>query len=271
MSWCRRIPLVTMLVLGTCGAGMDAASIGNGPPPSDRVVAIDTIELSSDGRVVTLGFVGSAAYVEEDPCTASYVGRARVIEGVLEAAVVVDIAMMAHGDVTPDLACETIGYGRHTAVELPQAYTGIVVRDLAGFTRFLARPDGSIEIGRLPPEWELRSESDLPESPTGRWMRTYSPVPIPRRDDPRLELIQSFDAPAGVSGGEEQSPIAVGNVEGLLYRDPPSGDLVLVWRPGSDGLAIAVNERDFTIAELVDLAAGIEPRFSSRWGNVAAT
>lgn len=95
-------------------------------------------------------------------------------------------------------------------------------------------------------------------------MRTYSPVPNPRRADPRLELIQFFDAPVGVSGGEERSPIAVGNVEGLLYRDPPSGELVLVWRPGSDGLAIAVNERDFTIAELVDLAAGIEPSFSNR-------
>jgi hypothetical protein len=227
-------------------------------PPSERAVPIDTIDLSDDGQTVALRFIGSAPYVELDPCTASYSGLARVEDDVLEVGVVIEVGMLEHGEIPEDgYACDAMGYEREVTVDLAEPFTGIDVRDLVGFTSFLGRPPGLAELTALPNGWGVRSEGDLPESPSGRWSRIYSPAVDPMTSDPRLEVIQAFDGPADVSGGEEQSVVSVAGFEATLYRHAPSGELVLVWRPGPDGLALVANEKDFSAERLIELAETI--------------
>lgn len=47
-------------------------------------------------------------------------------------------------------------------------------------------------------------------------------------------------------------------MDGVLHTDLPSGELVLVWRPGSDGLALAAKEADFPTEELIGLAERVD-------------
>jgi hypothetical protein len=68
-----------------CGPGPDAGSEPSGLSAELRTV--DEVRLSDDGRQVTLQFVGSALYVEDDPCTARYEGWARPTDDDLEVAV----------------------------------------------------------------------------------------------------------------------------------------------------------------------------------------
>lgn len=254
-----RLLLVSAIVLGGCGGFGPAGDRSTDPlDPSAELLAVDSISRSDDHHVVILEFTGSAPYVEADPCTAQYEGWARQTDGVLEVAVVLVIGALEHGSLPSGVACEAVGYLREVQVELDQPFDGNVVRDLAGFTRFLSSPDGLVELTGLPVDWTLSKEHDLTESPTGRWMRIYSPVASPGRDDPMVELVQSFHSPVGVTGGEQQESVRVGNSDGVLYRHAPTGELVLVWRHGSDGLALATNERDFSTPELIQLAESIE-------------
>jgi hypothetical protein len=123
------------------------------------MVPIDTIDLSNDGQTVALRFIGSAPYVESDPCTASYSGLARVEGDLLEVGVVLDVGMLEHGEIPTDgYACDAMGYVREVTVDLAEPFAGTEVRDLAGFTRFLGRPPGLAELTTLPDGWEVRSE-----------------------------------------------------------------------------------------------------------------
>lgn len=220
-----------------------------------RLVRIDDIGMSADGTVVTLSFIGSPEFVADDPCTAEYGGKAEVVDDVLEVAVSATIDRYEHGTpLAANVNCTDLGYQRSVAVELGEPFAGGMVRDLAGGVWFTDAPAGLVELSGLPPGWTLQDELDLPESPTGRWMRVY----ISPDGNGRLELIQAFNASANVGGGGEQRTVIVGDVEGRLYRHAPSGELVLVWRPGPDGLALVGFEADFTAEELIALAESIQ-------------
>lgn len=162
--------------------------------------------------------------------------------------------MLEHGEIPEkSFACEDVGDEREVTVDLAEPFTGIEVRDLAGFTRFLVRPPGLVELTTLPDDGRYGPRVICRRAqPDGG--RLYSPQVDPNASDPRLELIQAFDAPLDVSGGEEQSVVSVAGFEATLYRHAPSGELVLVWRPGSDSLALVANEDDFSAERLIELA-----------------
>jgi len=69
-----------------------------------------------------------------------------------------------------------------------------------------------------------------------------------------IELYQTFNGPSGTSGGDEVRTVQVNGEDATLYRHDPTGDLVLVWTLGPDGLALVGNEADFSAAQLIDLA-----------------
>jgi len=121
-----------------------------------------------------------------------------------------------------------------------------------------SRPPGSVELTTLPSGWILQLERDVAEGPTGRWLRTWTRggAPDVQTSNGKIDLYQAFGGPAGVTGGDEIRSVLVNGRGATLYRSPPDGELVLVWRLGTDGLALVVNETDFSIAETIKLAEG---------------
>jgi hypothetical protein len=218
-------------------------------PPPGTITRFDTAELADGSRLLTLQFVGGAVYSATDPCSHRYSGWAEQVGDALEVAVV---------DVTapPARPCDAIGFGRQVSVRLPAPFLGSRLNDLAGYVHFVRNPAELVELRGLPAGWLLRSSGDVEESPTGRWQRTYSPLPDPElgTSKNRIDFYQAFDGPAGVTGGEEQRTVTVNGQPATLYRFAPDGELVLVWTLGSDGLALVVNERNFPVDRLIALA-----------------
>jgi hypothetical protein len=70
----------------------------------------------------------------------------------------------------------------------------------------------------------------------------------------KVDLYQAFDGPVNVTGGDQQGTVTVNGRAATLYRNAPDGELVLVWRLGSDELALVANETDFPIDRLIILA-----------------
>ena len=224
--------------------------------PADRLTRFDSASLSEDRLVLTLDFIGGPEYAPDDPCSSAYAGWAKATGEILEAAVV---------DVTPphigldggtNVLCTAMGYFRTVSVRLAEPFHGVRVHDRAGYVHFVGRPGGLVEIHGLPDGWVLRSERSVEESPTGRYQRTYAPVPEPAAGTSlgRLDVFQSFGGPVSVTGGEEMRVVKVNGTSATLYRQAEAGELVLVWTLGSDGLALVANEADFTAGALVRLA-----------------
>lgn len=233
------------------------AALSPGPTqvaPKGPLTWFETVRLSEDRRTVHLTFTGGAPYSADNPCSVDYAASAEVVGSVLEVA----IWEVDHPDravLPPGAGCPAIGYARELDVQLPQPFTGYEVHDLAGYVHFLSRPDNLAQL-QLPEEWLLRSEETLSESPTGRWRQTYSP-----HEDPpgggrpgALDFIQAFNAPAYVEGTFEQPAVEVNGSAARLWTSPEDGELVLVWRLGTDGLALVANEQDFSLDELIALA-----------------
>lgn len=221
-------------------------------PPPGRIVRTGTVALSADSRLLTIEFTSAAPFAADNPCSGEYVGWAEQLGDTLEVAVV---------DVTPQPAgprnCDDIGFVRTVSVNLSRPFLGSRVRDRAGYVHFLRAPDGLVDLSGLPSGWLLRSEGDVEDSPTGRWLRTYS-----RGDQPalggskdRLDFYQSFGGPVDVTGAEkDETAYSVSGRPATLYRYPPAGELVLVWSLGGDGLALVANEADFPVDALIALA-----------------
>ena len=233
---------------------IQTTSVPSTTPPPGVLTRFDTAELTDAGRRLTLHFVGGAVYKASDRCSHDYAGWAEQVGDVLEVAVV---------DVTPHkpVACDAIGYGRSLSIQLAGPFVGSRLNDLAGYVHFVRAPDGLLELRGLPVGWLLRAEGDVEESPTGRWQRTYSPQPNPRTGTSRnrIDFYQAFDGPAGVTGGDEQRTVTVNGQNSTLYRFAPDGELVLVWAVGPDGLALVVNEADFSVGQLISLAESATP------------
>ena len=227
-----------------------AVSVPGTTPPPGGIVQFSNVELSDGKRVLTIDFVGGRFSASGDPCSRDYAGWAEAVGDRLAVAIV---------DVTPprpSVICTAEGYGRSVAVRLPVPFVGSRIDDLAGYVHFLRAPTGLAELGGLPAGWLLRAEADVAESPTGRWLRTYSPAAVPPTGTSkgRIDLYQAFGGPASVSGGEEHRTVTVNGQRATLYRSPPDGELVLEWMLGTDGLALVANETDVSVEALIELA-----------------
>jgi hypothetical protein len=248
------------------------ADLPSWPPQPDRdfrYLSISQLTLSRDGRQIALDFVGARAYSPDDPCSADYAATVTVVDGVLE----VGVEESRRPAPTEGTDCDAMGHARSLQVNLDEPFTGSVWRDLNGYVHFLAPPDGLVELAGLPDGWELRAQRDVEDSPTGRWERTYSPDLSPADATRSVVLYQSFDGPVNVTGGTEERQVVVNGRPATLYRWPPNGELVLVWRLGNDGLALVAYEQQFSVDELIDLAESASPvppsGSTSTWGPLA--
>jgi hypothetical protein len=216
------------------------------PTRDHRYLEVDRLTIGADRRTLTLDFVGGRDLRAGDPCDRDYTAVAALVDGVLE----IGIRRVPH---ITDRPCDLMGYGRRLVVRLDEPFEGTVWRDRTGFVHFLAPPPGLVELTGLPAGWKLRAQGDLAGSPTGRWERRYSP------DDGdssirTVVLYQSFGSPVGVTGGDAGTAARVSGEWAVLYRWPPTGGLVLVWQLGRNELALAANEKTFSVDELIALA-----------------
>ncbi|HYN55852.1 MAG TPA: hypothetical protein VES03_01520, partial [Motilibacterales bacterium] len=222
-----------------------------GTPQPGSIGWFSSVALSPNGRTLTITFIGGRPYDPANPCSKAYEGWAQVAGDTLYAAVV---------DVTPEFAvvegasCTAEGYGRTVEVTLPEPFTGNRVQDLAGSVKFLQAPPGLAVLARLAETWQLESEGDLEGSPNGRWHRTYTLGGAQEPGRGRLDVFQAFGERETVTGGDEVHPVSVNGEVATLYRDAPTGQLVLTWSLGGDGLALMASEQDFGEAALIALA-----------------
>lgn len=240
------------------------------PARDEHYVGISKLTLSEDRRRIELGFVGAREYASDDPCSADYTATTAVVDGVLEIGVTGSYPPRP----TEPWGCDDLGYDRHLEVSLDEPFIGTVWRDLAGYRHFLAPPDGLVELTGLPAGWELRAGRDVEDSPTGRWERSYSPDPTLADKTKRVDLYQSFDGPVNVTGDAAARQVTVNGQPATLYRSSSTGELVLVWRLGNDGLALVAYEQEFSIDQLIDLAESASteaPLTAARspWGPLA--
>jgi hypothetical protein len=269
VSFRTALVVAVVLMLGGCGDPISSAlglpsTVDRQPQPGDRRVQIDDLELSEDERTVRLRFTGGPPFDRDDPCSTDYVAVGEVRDGVLEIAV---IETVSSGELLPQqpnddgVLCDAMGHPRTLEIELAEPFLGSTVRDLSGNVRFLSAPEGLVELAGLPDGWTLRSENDVGGSPTGRWQRHYAPSDDEPGEGSRgaLDFYQAFGGPVNVSGGDEQRSVQVGAATGTLYRQAPSGELVLVWDLDGTGLALVANEADFPEDVLIDLAASAVP------------
>ena len=229
-----------------------------GAPPG-AAFAFEKASLSPDKRTLTLDFTGGVEYDPANPrksCGTRYAGWAREIDGVLFAKLV-DTTPQAD----PGVSCGDIGRPRRVTIKLVRPFLGDRVRDLAGFTHFVARPNGLVDV-QIPPGWQPGREGDVEESPTGRYLREWTRgAPSEFGSAGKIDLWQAFDGPVGVIGsGTEKTTVLVNGAPATLYRDPDEGELLLSWTLEGDGLALAVNEREIPIAELVSMAQSARKR-----------
>ena len=256
--WQTVLAAASLVVVGCANATVPTAGQpgvddpANGPvPPPGEAVRFEEATLSEDQGSLTLAFTGGKEYDPADPCSHHYFGWAHESDGTLESKIVDDTPRAPGAPV----ACNDMGYGRTVTIDLAARFLGVKVRDLAGYIHFVGPPEGLAKL-RVPPRWTLAAESDVGESPTGRWQRTWTmgEPPALGTSKGKIDLYQAFDGPANVTGGEEVRSVQVNGTAATLYRFAPDGELVLVWKLGDDGLALVVNETDFSADEAILLA-----------------
>jgi hypothetical protein len=221
------------------------------PTHDARYVPIGRLQIGADGRDLVIGFGGWRPFSPSDGCSADYAATTRVVANVLEIGV-----YESRRAVVPNWpGCDTIAYDREVDVDLAEPFTGGAWRDLYGpYVHFLRPPSGLVELTNLPAGWQLREQGDVEDSPSGRWQRVYSPDPTLADATKILRVFQSFGGPVNVSGGTEGRQVIVNGQPATLYRYPPTGELVLVWRLGESELAVVANEASFSADDLLILA-----------------
>ena len=256
--------LLCVVVAAACGPVVEPQEprTEDGKP---LLVSFESATLDEARTTLRLDFTGGGPFDINDACTNDYAVSAEMVGDVLE----VGITQLVHRRFPngPEpingvpVGCDAAGHARTAFVSLTEPFDGTTVRDRAGYVHFVRAPDGLVGPPDLPAGWELRSERSVQESPTGRWQRTWSTLAEPplgtNRD--RVDLYQAFGGPASVSGGDDQQRVEVNDTPATLYGSPPGGDLVLTWFFEGDGLALVVNERDFGVTELIDLAESVKP------------
>lgn len=217
------------------------------PVRDDRFTPIDTLTLVADGRSMHLTFVGAKVFAPDDACTARYAAATQVVVDVLE----IGLRRLPH-PLGPK-GCDALGFGRSLDVDLAEPFRGTVWLDRFGpYLHFLAPPPGLVEFA-LPAGWRLINEGKSVNESRGGWARFYAPF-VGAPDDQTLAVYQAFNSLSPVSGGTEVRAVVVNGGSATLYRFPPTGELVLVWQLGRNGLALVADEHVISIAELIAIA-----------------
>lgn len=271
----RRMAVVTLAVMAAaCSAGPGGPSSSPKPyeqtfgptyppePPAGQRTRVDDATISADGRTLTLLFTGGPAYTRDDFCSTDYAPWVAAAGADLEVAVV----LVRHPDqatAPPNGACADVGYRYTFHLRLPAPFAGSTVHDLAGGTLWVRPPPGLVEPQALPSGWQLRWSGDEPAAEPPLWVRVYAPadshVAGSNGGRGQLDLYQAFGAATQVGGGPERRAVEIGSSSGVLLRDPGSGELLLQWMVGSNGVALVGNEADMTLDQLLAIAAAVKP------------
>ena len=269
----RRIALIIAIACATSACGLVPMLPPNAPadhlepgdsPPLGGTSRIEGVALADDGATLVLEFTGGPPFKPDDSCSKAYVGWVALdaTDPALLHALVIDVTPRP---LIPDeRGCDSLGHRRSVNVPLGAPFDGDrIVDDTTqndATTWFLRAPGALAELPPLPDGWTLAREESLPESPGGRWMRTFVAPgvdPDAQGPDGRLVVIQGFGQAAGVTGGAEQLDVQVNGMPAVLSREPDNGELVLVWRLGPNGMGLVAGEPDFSVAELIRLAEGV--------------
>jgi len=230
------------------------ADLANGTnPPPGAAVRFDSATLDDSGSMLTLQFTGGKDYSPSDPCSVHYFGWAHESDaGILEAKIVEDTPPFP--TLPPNFGCDLVGYGRTVTINLAKPYAGGRIHDLAGADHLIASPRTQVNLD-VPAGWtpDVNQEEVLDAGTL--WLRTWTHTDAnPAAGTGVLQLHQAFGGPANIidaSGGE---PAKVNGTPATVWRSASSGELVVVWMLGPDGLALVGNKADFTIDQLIDLA-----------------
>jgi hypothetical protein len=233
-----------------------AENLTNGPnPPPGDAVRIDHATLSDDGVTLKLEFVGARDYSPSDPCSAHYFGWAHEADGVLQAKVVDDTPPFPSQP--PNFGCDDVGYGHTITIALEQPFTGNRLRDVAGFDHFVRRPEGLVDL-ILPAGWTADVDQEQVLDRQTVWFRTWARGSSGgTKTGGGVELYQAFGQPADVVDASSGRSVRVNGSAAMLYRDASSGEIVVTWMLGPDGLALVANEADFNTDQLIRLAESI--------------
>jgi hypothetical protein len=208
--------------------------------------------------VLSVDFVGAPIYERDNPCFHDYTVGANEVDGIIQLTIVeLDPPPMQPPPLPSgvEMSCPSVGFYRHAEVDLSEPFNGTTVESSGGVF-FIAPPKGLVELGGVPDGWSVAASEDLPESPSGRWQRSWSNADmLPHQSEPgRFDLIQAFGSNVGVTGGEQVAGPRVNGRLALLWIWDPTGELVLVWQLDGLGLALVANEADFAVEQLVELA-----------------
>ncbi len=219
-------------------------------------MSFENVVLADDRRSVRVDFTGGEEFDPENPCSVAYHGTAEFGGEELEIGI---YAEQHPKPLPPDTGCDLIGYPRTLALALDEAFTGSIVRDLAGQVFMLEPPDELAQIGAVPDGWEMRREGNLLGSRTPRWEQVWSPDPDPwpAEGDSMLTLYQAFGGPVNTTGGDPQPPVEVNGQSATFYLHPPTGEMVVVWGLGDDEVALVGNLHDFSQDEFIALAESV--------------
>ena len=231
-------------------------------PPAGQRTRVDDAAISVDGRTLTLGFTGGLAYTPADFCSTDYAPWAAAAGADLDVA----LALVSHPDqatAPPNGGCAAVGHGYTFHLRLPAPFAGSTVHDLAGGTLWVRPPSGLVEPQALPPGWQLQWSGDEPAAEPPLWVRVYAPagsqVTGGNGGRGQLDLYQAFGAATQIGGGPERRTVQIGGSPGVLLREPASGELLLQWMVGPNGVALVGNEADMTLDQLLAIATAMKP------------
>jgi hypothetical protein len=231
-------------------------------PPAGQRTRVDGAAISAAGRTLTLAFTGGRAYTPGDFCSTDYAPWVATAGADLEVAVVL-VPHAGQATAPPNAGCSDVGHGYTFHLLLPAPFAGSTVHDLAGGTLWVRPPSGLVEPQVLPPGWQLGWSGDEPAAEPPLWVRVYalpgSHVTGSNGGRGQLDLYQAFGAATQIGGGPERSTVQIGGSRGVLLRDPASGELLLQWMVGPDGVALVGNEADMTLDQLRAIAASVKP------------
>ena len=231
-------------------------------PPAGQRTRVDDATISADGRTLTLAFTGGLAYAPEAFCSTDYVPWVGAAGADLQVAVVL-ASHPEQATMPPNTACAAVGHGYTFHLLLPTPFAGFTVHDLAGGTLWVRSPPSLVEPQALPSGWELRWSGDEAAAQPPLWVRVYAPaashVTGSNGGPGQLDLYEAFGAATQIGGGPERRAVQIGGSPGVLLREPASGELLLQWMVGSNGVALVGNEADMTLDQLLAIATAMKP------------
>ena len=231
-------------------------------PPAGQRTRVDDATISADGRTLTLAFTGGPAYAPDSFCSTDYAPWVAAAGADLKVAVVL-VSRPDQATKPPNAACAAVGYRYTFHLLLPTPFAGSTVHDLAGGTLWVRPPPGLVEPQGLPSGWQLRWSGDEPAAQPPLWVRVYAPadsqVAGSNGGRGQLDLYQAFGAATQIGGGPDRRAVPIGSSPGVLLREPASGELLLQWMVGSNGVALVGNEADMTLDQLLAIARAMNP------------